>query len=60
MNNFQNSNPLVFLLAVIVGGVVIFGKSLTSAFSGRSSRQNRALAKARAAKRRKGRSRRRR
>lgn len=60
IDDFRNSNPLVFLLLIIVGGVVVFGKSLQGAFSGRTYKQRRALSRARAAKRRKSRNRRKR
>lgn len=59
VDEFRNSNPLVFLLLLIGAGIVIFGKSLQSAFSGRTYKQRRALSRARAAKRRKNRKRRR-
>ena len=52
-DDLKNSNPLLYLLAIIVIGVMVFGKSMASAFSGRTYKQRRSLAKARAAKRRK-------
>lgn len=52
-DDLKNSNPLLYLLAIIVIGIAVFGKSMASAFNGRSYKQRRSLAKARAAKRRK-------
>lgn len=52
-DDLKNSNPLLYLLAIIAIGVVVFGKSMTGAFNGRTYKQRRSLAKARAAKRRK-------
>jgi hypothetical protein len=59
VNEIQNKNPLLFLLVIIGVGITVFGKSLNSAFNGRSYKQRRSLARARAAKRRKGRARKR-
>ena len=56
IEEIQKENPLVFLLLMIIGGVTVFGTVLGKAFGGgASSRQRRALAKARRAKRLKAR-----
>lgn len=58
MNEFQSKNPLVFLIGIIVVMMFVLAKPLQMAFAGgRSSSQLRALARARAAKRRKNRKR---
>lgn len=61
MEDFKNNNPLLFLLGFIVVGVAIAG-SVIPGFntfgSGMSYKKRRALAKARAAKKRKARRRR--
>jgi hypothetical protein len=52
-DDLRNSNPFVFLLVIIIAGIAVFGKSMAGAFNGRTYKQRRSLAKARAAKRRK-------
>lgn len=58
MEDFKNNNPLVFLLVFIAVGVALAGNMVpgfNSFGSGMSYRKRRALAKARAAKKRKAR-----
>jgi hypothetical protein len=59
VSEIQSKNPLLFLIGIVAAIMFLMAKPLQAAFGGASSRQRRALARARAAKRRKGRKRRR-
>jgi flagellar biogenesis protein FliO len=60
VQEIQNKNPLIFLIGIIAVGMFLLAKPLQAAFGGgRSTKQLRALARARAAKRRKNRKRKR-
>lgn len=60
ISEIQSKNPLLFLIGIVAAIMFVAAKPLQAAFGGASSRRYRSLARARAAKRRKARSKRRR